>query len=110
MPPLAQARSGSPLLISKRPVRFCLWATRTGRVDHAFPSLLFPRDPWLLIGDAIRKDCPKAKKLEALAYLEQSKDFFQAASIAQVHAGRPLTLYYSSMNLVKAFCLTRGQG
>jgi hypothetical protein len=108
MPLPPQPRPGSTLLIRKRPVRFSLWPTRRGRVHHALQSLLFARDPWLLIGDAIRKDCPKAKKLEALAYLDQAKDFFGAASVAQVHAARPLTLYYSFMNLVKAFCLTRG--
>jgi hypothetical protein len=108
MPPLSQSRPGTSLLISKRPVRFSLWPTRPGRVHHALQSLLFARDPWLLIGDAIRADCPKAKKPEALAYLEQAKDFFSAANVTQVHAARPLTLYYSFMNLVKAFCLTRG--
>jgi hypothetical protein len=108
MPLLPPPRAGNSLLIRKRPVRFSAWPTRPGRAHHALHSLLFARDPWLLIGDKIRAECPHARRPEALAYLEQAKDFFIAANAAQVHAARPLTLYYSLMNLVKAFCLTRG--
>ena len=108
MPLLPPPRSGSTLLVRKRPVRFSSWPTRPGRAHHALHSLLFARDPWLLIGDQIRAECPDTSRPEALACLEQAKDFFAAANVAQVHAARPLTLYYSVMNLVKAFCLTRG--
>jgi len=40
--------------------------------------------------------------------LEQSKDFFLAAARAGVVAARPLAMYYSFMNLAKAYSLMRG--
>ena len=45
---------------------------------------------------------------EALATLEQARDFFTAGAEREIVAARPLVLYYSYMNLIKAFCLTRG--
>jgi putative hemolysin len=81
---------------------FILWDA------NGLQSLLFARDPWLVIARSIKQQCPKPRQLEALAYLEQSKDFYIAATGAGVIAARPLALYYSFMNLAKAFCLTRG--
>ena len=70
--------------------------------------MLFARDPWLPIFQSIKRDCEKARQPEALACLEQAKDFFTAGTSAEVVAARPLALYYGFMNLVKAYCLTRG--
>ena len=49
-----------------------------------------------------------ASKPAAFAFLEQAQDFFTAAE-SGVAAAKPLLLYYSFMNLVKAFVLTNGQ-
>lgn len=54
------------------------------------------------------KNCPKLRRPEALACLEQAHDFFNAGMNADVVSARPLALYYGFMNLVKAYCLTFG--
>lgn len=50
--------------------------------------------------------CPSVAKLEALACLEQARDFYTSALFANVAAARPLQLYYCFLNLAKAFALT----
>jgi hypothetical protein len=52
--------------------------------------------------------CRKDRLPEALASLEQARDFYVAGTERGIEAVRPLALYYSYMNLAKAFCLTRG--
>jgi hypothetical protein len=47
-------------------------------------------------------------KREALAYIEQARDFYTAAVSASVAAARPLLLYYCFMNLAKALVIHRG--
>jgi hypothetical protein len=106
--PLPQARAGQILVVKKRPLKFSKWPARSGRLHHALQSLIFARDPWLVIAKSINEQCPKNRKAEALACLEQAKDFYAAAADGGILAARPLALYYSFMNLAKAFCLTRG--
>lgn len=108
MPPLPQPRHGVRLLVKKRPVPFSYWPSRQGRRHHALQSLLFALNPWAVIERAITKSCPKSRQSEALACLEQAQDFHTAATQAGIMAARPLALYYSFMNLAKAYCLTRG--
>jgi hypothetical protein len=106
--PLQQSRTGQRVAVKKRPIPFSFWPARSGRRHHALQSLLFARDPWLAITQSIKRDCPKPRQPEALACLEQAKDFYAAGTSAEVVAARPLALYYGFMNLVKAYCLTRG--
>jgi hypothetical protein len=61
-----------------------------------------------MIARSLGHECERARRAEALACLQQSKDFFIAATNAEVIAARPLALYYSFMNLAKVFCLLRG--
>lgn len=105
---LPQPRSGNRLEVKGRPVPFSYWPSRSGRLHYGLQSLLFALDPWVVIERAITKSCPKARQPEALACLEQSRDFYVAATQSGIIAARPLALYYSFMNLAKAFCLTRG--
>jgi len=105
---LPQPRAGIRIEVKGRPIPFSLWPSRSGRLHCALQSLLFARDPWLVIARSIKQQCPKNRQAEALACLEQSKDFYLAAAGAGIVAARPLTLYYSFMNLAKAYCLTRG--
>jgi hypothetical protein len=69
---------------------------------------LFASNPWILIRGKVSETCPAPARAEALAYVEQAEDFYQAASVASVAAARPLLQYYCYMNLAKAFILTRG--
>src|SRR5215467_12970093 len=98
MPLLPQPRVGQRVEVKGRPIPFSLWPSRPGRSHYALQSLLFARDPWLVIGRSIRQQCPKFRQAEALACLEQSKDFYSAATVAGIVAARPLALYYSFMN------------
>lgn len=106
--PLPQPRNGQRVSVKRREIPFSFWPSRPGRRHHALQSLLFARDPWLPIIQAIKQECPKTRQAEALACLEQARDFFAAGTSSEVVAARPLALYYGFMNLVKAYCLTRG--
>ena len=106
--PLPQPRHGSRLLVRRLPVRFSYWPSRKGRLHHALQSRLFSLDPWVLMQRRISKECPSSRRPEALACLEQARDFNAAAAHSGIIAARPLALYYSFLNLAKAFCLTRG--
>ena len=109
MPPLPQARTpGQRLAVKGREVPFSFWPARPGRRHHALQSLLFALDAWIVIRRAVEEECPKPRLAEALATLEQARDFFDAGTGGTIVAARPLVLYYSYMNLVKAFCLTKG--
>ena len=109
MPLLPQPRlDGQRVEVKGRPVPFSFWPSRRGRRHHGLQSLLFARDPWLVIARAVEQECEAPRRREALACLQQSKDFFFAATSAGVVAARPLALYYSFMNVVKVFCLLRG--
>lgn len=73
---------------------------------YGLQSRVFASDPWNVIESVVYKDCPSAAKPLALAYLEQSRDFFSASQLGSVRPAKPLLIYYSFMNLVKAFALT----
>ncbi|MDG9884143.1 YaaC family protein [Pseudomonas sp. GD04058] len=106
---LVQARQGVRIEARKRKVDFSFWPTvHAHKNRYRIQSTLFALDPWLIIEGSINKTCPAAAKDEATACLKQAKDFFQAANQAGTLESRPLSLYYSYMNMVKAFCLTRG--
>lgn len=102
------ARAGARFEISRRPIPFSYWPARRGRRHHALQSLLFALDPWIVIRRAIEERCPEARQVEALSVLDQARDFHLASSQAGVTAAKPVLIYYCYMNLVKAFCLTKG--
>ncbi len=108
MPPLPQPRTGKRLEVKGRPIPFSFWPSRPARGHYGLQSLLFAVDPWIVISHNIKKDCPEQRQPEALACLEQARDFYAAATEPGIVAARPLVLYYSFMNLAKAFCLVRG--
>jgi hypothetical protein len=90
-------------------IPFSLWPTKAGHKGRfKLQSTLFALDPWAIVTDTIRTSCSQVRRAEALACLDQARDFYQSSQGAGILEARPLTLYYSYMNLVKAFCLTRG--
>jgi hypothetical protein len=106
---LPQERAGGRLTVKNKIVPFSIWPMKEARRGrYRLQSLLFSLDPWAIIIHTIVAECPNAAKAEALACIDQARDFFSSSSQAGVLEARPLTLYYSYMNLVKAFCLTRG--
>lgn len=107
--PLPQPRPGTRVTARGKTVPFSLWPTRAAhRGRFKLQSTLFALDPWAIISETIRTTCPGNAKAEASACLDQARDFFLSSQQAGVLEARPLNLYYSYMNLVKAFCLTRG--
>lgn len=61
-----------------------------------------------MIVASIRQRCPAAGRAEAESCVEQAQDFYNASLTATLASARPLLLYYSFMNLVKAYALTTG--
>lgn len=107
--PLPQPRAGTRVTARSKITPFSLWPIQPGhRGRFKLQSTLFALDPWAIITETIRTSCPANAKDEALACIDQARDFFLSPQLAGVLEARPLTLYYSCMNLVKAFCLSRG--
>lgn len=107
--PLQTARTGERLRVNGKQIPYSFWPTKVGpRGNASLQTLLFSLDPWAIIDQTINTSCPEQSKSEALACLNQARDFFESAADAQRVSARPLTLYYCFMNLVKAFCLTKG--
>ena len=105
---LPAARVGERLRVNGKLIPFSFWPTKLGaRGNASLQSLLFSLDPWAIIDQAIKTTCPVVARPEALACMNQARDFFEGAVDARRVSARPLTLYYCFMNLVKAFCLTR---
>lgn len=102
------ARRGRYLEIRRRPIPFSFWPTYRGARRYGLQSTLFVLDPWIAIRESIKKRCPETALTEALACLDQSEDFFRSASSSSILAAQPLQLYYSFLNVVKAYCLTVG--
>jgi hypothetical protein len=53
-----------------------------------------------------RSDIPKSKIDEALAYLDQAEDYFNAGNQGRINV-RPVLLYYSMLNLAKCLLIAR---
>lgn len=106
MPILRKPRKGVVLNAKGRPVPFSFWPTYRTTRRFGLQSTLFARDPWNVIVANIRKRCPATARDEAEACVEQAQDFYNASLTATLASARPLLLYYSFMNLVKAYGLT----
>lgn len=79
-----------------------------GSRRYGLQSNLFAVDPWTIIKDKVRTDCPIPARQEANACVEQASDFFNSSQTSVITAARPLQIYYCFMNLVKALVLTKG--
>lgn len=108
MPQVPIARDGHPLVIKHSEVKFSVWPVgRTARRSR-LQSQIFVADVWPLIAEVIQIRCPKTTREAAHSFRRQSEDYFKAASTGGVTAARPVLLYYSFLNLAKAFALTGG--
>ena len=108
MPRPAQARNGERLETLGRPTLFSYWPTRRPRAHAMAQSILFSLDPWMLLKQVVTEVLHDGRRAEALACLEQAKEFFVVGTEKGLEAARPLALYYSYMNLTKVYCLTHG--
>lgn len=107
MAKLPAERAGTPLHVKKRDVEFSFWPMGRGTHRYGLQSRLFAADPFNVIEQSVIRDCPAAVRPLAVAFVEQAEDFFAASQLGAVRSARPLLLYYSFMNLAKAFVLTR---
>jgi YaaC-like Protein len=103
-----KARAGHQLEILKRPLAFSYWPTYQGTKRIGLQSSVFALDPWTIINSSVKQKCPSGARQEALAFVEQARDFYTAAASAAIAAARPLLLYYCFLNLAKALVLRRG--
>jgi YaaC-like Protein len=107
MPRVAAPRTGSAVQVLGRPLRFSYWPMYRTTRRYGLQAQLYATNPWALIRAAIQRDCPAASRAEALAYLAQAEFFFDAGTKSTELAATPLLLYYSFMNVAKAYILTR---
>src|SRR5262245_537267 len=105
--PLPPPKAGTELRVLHRKVNYSFWPM--GRTTRRFglQSRVFATDPWSVIRHSIEKRCAAASKVQAQAFRAQSQDYFRAADVAGLFTARPVLLYYSFLNLVKAFVLTK---
>lgn len=75
---------------------------------YGLQSRIFATDPWAVIRHSIDQRCPAAGKAQAHAFRAQSQDYFRAAEVAGLFTAKPVLLYYSFLNLAKAFVLAKG--
>jgi len=110
VPRLQPPREGAPLKVTGQTVPFSCWPTVRQTRRAKLQPRVFTSDPWALIAEGIADMCPKKSREAALAFRAQAEDFYDAAmTMGNRNIGaKPLLLYYSFLNLGKAYLLTRG--
>jgi len=99
----AHARQGSRLEIKSRPVEFSYWPVRRSTRRYGMNTSVYSNNPWPLLSRVARQDAHESVVDDVLAFLDQARDFARAASAAETRAAKPLLLYYSYLNLAKAY-------
>ena len=109
MPRLAKMKNGTELRVNRRSVPFSFWPVAANNAPRPpVQSLLFANDPWFIMKRSIREQVQSAESIEeALSYIDQAADFYKSALQSQIEAARPVQLYYSYLNIAKAFILCR---
>jgi hypothetical protein len=108
---LHPAKDGLHLQVSHQNVQFSFWPTVKGTRRSKLQSRVFTSDPWALMAEGIADICPKNSREAAHAFRIQAEDFYDAAIANGTRniGAKPLLLYYSFLNLSKAFLLTWGR-
>lgn len=109
MPRLPEMRTGTELTAYNRSVPFSFWPTAPGIPRPSVQSLLFAIDPWIIMRHAVIDQVTALlSRSEALSYIEQARDFYASAQASSIGAAKPVQLYYSYLNIAKAFIICRG--
>lgn len=108
MPKMPKIRKGTDLEVKRVPVGFSYWPARQPKRNKTLQFELFTTSAWPVIEGTINTKCPKESMSSANAFLVQSEDFYRASFNSGIST-KPVLLYYSFLNLVKAFILTKGQ-
>jgi hypothetical protein len=101
------ARPGIDLKVLQRKVDYSFWPMGRTTRRYGLQSRVFATDPWAVIRHSIDQRCPAVAKQQAQAFRAQAQDYFKAADVTSLFTTRPLLLYYSFLNLAKAFTLTQ---
>jgi hypothetical protein len=104
---VAQPREGDTLRVKGRVLPFSFFPVTRGNRRFGLFDVLFAVSPWAIMRGAINDQVrDPGERAEALAFLEQAQDFYEAA--ADRMAANPLLYYYAFVNLGKALLRTRG--
>ena len=98
---LQERRVGEVVHVRNRPATFSFFPTYQGTTREGVHSTLFVTDPWNIIRHNVEKILDVPTKIQALAFMRQARDFFNAAQDSDVNAAKPLLLYYSFLNIAK---------
>lgn len=105
---LRSQRQGEELTTNGKLIPFSFWpATRSTR--WALQRRLYVRDPWATLFEAVyRSSIPKHRIDEALSYLDQAEEYYNAGTqVGGRISVKPLLLYYSILNLSKCMIAAR---
>lgn len=98
-------KAGELLKIKGRPIKFSRHLVKKRDRRFGLETRIFATNPWSVIRGSINNiDDPVAKN-QANSFVEQAEDFYRAYQSAHEISSKPLLVYYSLMNLVKAFGL-----
>ncbi|MBU0516232.1 MAG: YaaC family protein [Proteobacteria bacterium] len=103
MPRLPKPRDGEPAIVKGKMIPFSFWPD-----NYLTYGKIAATDPWQCMNSFVAS----AKKIEknilvrTRSYIQQSQEFFTAATQTSINT-RPLMLYYSYLNLAKAFLIFR---
>jgi hypothetical protein len=107
---LREVREGKLLRVRELKVPYSFWpAKKTTR--WKLQRRLYVRDPWAVLNEAVyrSKGCTPKVRDEALSYIDQAEEYFNAGT----QGGRqvkPVLLYYSMLNLAKCLIKIRNPG
>lgn len=98
-------KAGELLKVKGRPIKFSRHLVKKGDRRFGLQTRIFATNPWSVIRGSINNiDDPVARN-QANSFVEQAEDFYRAYQSAHEISSKPLLVYYSLMNLVKAFGL-----
>jgi hypothetical protein len=103
-----QSRESESLCINGRVLPFSYFPVGRGGRRKAVYDSLFATSPWAVMSGHIAEELRASAELkaEALAFLEQARQFYDAAGTYR--AANPLLYYYAFLNLAKPLIRVRG--
>lgn len=108
MPRVRAPKPGEEITTNRTLIPFSFWpAVHSAR--WALQRRLYVKDPWATLFEAVyRSPILKARTDEALSYLDQAEEFYNAGiQVGGRMSVKPLLLYYSILNLSKCLIAVR---
>jgi len=109
MPRLREPRLGQPLNVRTLKVQYSFWPARN-TTRWKLQRRLYVREPWAILNEAVYRTkalgVSRAVRDDALSYLEQAEEYFNAGMKVE-RSVKPVLLYYSILNLAKSLVRIR---